>query len=235
MITLYTFGPALGLPDPSPFVTKAEILLKMSGQPFTSQPGNMRKAPKQKLPYLDDDGVLVGDSTFIRLHLEHKYGIDFDAGLTPEQRATAWAFQTMAEEHLYWALVSERWMDDANFDRGPKMFFQALPALIRPLVTAMIRKSVRRTLHGQGFGRHSCEEIATLADRDFKAISDYLGTKAYIFGDTPTAVDATLYAFVLGCLCPIFTGPVRERAERYPALKSYKDRMTARFYPELAR
>lgn len=24
MITLYTFGPALGLPDPSPFVTKAE-------------------------------------------------------------------------------------------------------------------------------------------------------------------------------------------------------------------
>jgi hypothetical protein len=28
MITLYAFGPAFGLPDPSPFVTKAEVLLK---------------------------------------------------------------------------------------------------------------------------------------------------------------------------------------------------------------
>src|SRR5436190_8140000 len=31
MITLYTFGPAFGLPDPSPFVTKVEVLLKMAG------------------------------------------------------------------------------------------------------------------------------------------------------------------------------------------------------------
>ena len=34
MITLYTFGPAFGLPDPSPFVTKAEMLLKMAGLPY---------------------------------------------------------------------------------------------------------------------------------------------------------------------------------------------------------
>ena len=31
MITLATFGPAFGLPDPSPFVTKADVLLKISG------------------------------------------------------------------------------------------------------------------------------------------------------------------------------------------------------------
>ena len=29
MITLYAFGPQFGLPDPSPFVTKADVLLKM--------------------------------------------------------------------------------------------------------------------------------------------------------------------------------------------------------------
>ena len=34
MITLYTFGPAFGLPDPSPFVTKAEMLLKLAGLPY---------------------------------------------------------------------------------------------------------------------------------------------------------------------------------------------------------
>ena len=31
MITLYTFGPKFGLPDPSPFCMKALVLLKMAG------------------------------------------------------------------------------------------------------------------------------------------------------------------------------------------------------------
>jgi hypothetical protein len=30
MITLYGFGPAFGLPDPSPFVTKVEVLLNFA-------------------------------------------------------------------------------------------------------------------------------------------------------------------------------------------------------------
>jgi len=34
MITLYSFGPGFGLPDPSPFVTKAEVLLKMAELPY---------------------------------------------------------------------------------------------------------------------------------------------------------------------------------------------------------
>jgi glutathione S-transferase len=89
MITLYGFGPAFGLPDPSPFVMKAELLLKMAGLPYKADTGGMRKAPKGKLPYIVDDGEAVGDSTFIRWHIEKKYQIDFDRGLTPEQRAIA--------------------------------------------------------------------------------------------------------------------------------------------------
>ena len=34
MITLFTYGPMFGLPDPSPFCMKAEILLKMAGLPY---------------------------------------------------------------------------------------------------------------------------------------------------------------------------------------------------------
>jgi hypothetical protein len=34
MITLYNFGPAFGLPDPSPFVMKVETLLKMARLPY---------------------------------------------------------------------------------------------------------------------------------------------------------------------------------------------------------
>lgn len=115
MITLYAFGPAFGLPDPSPFVTKAEMLLKLSRLAYRVDTGGFRKAPKGKLPYIDDDGTIVADSTFIRLHLERKHGIDFDAGLDAERRAVAWATEKMCEDHLYWAVVRDRWIDDANF------------------------------------------------------------------------------------------------------------------------
>src|SRR5687768_4535561 len=100
MIRLHAFGPNFGLPDPSPFVTKVEILLKMAGLPYRTDLGGFRGAPKGKLPYIVDEGVRIADSTFIRWHLEKKYNLDFDTGLAPEKRATAWALEKMMEDHL---------------------------------------------------------------------------------------------------------------------------------------
>jgi glutathione S-transferase len=97
MITLYTFGPGFGLPDPSPFVMKAEMLLKIAGLSYRLDSKGFSKAPKGKLPYIDDDGERIADSTFIRWHLEKTHKVDFDRGLSEEQRAVAWAFERTAE------------------------------------------------------------------------------------------------------------------------------------------
>ena len=234
MITLYTFGPAFGLPDPSPFVTKAEVLLKMAGLPYTVDTHGFSKAPKGKLPYIADDGETIPDSTFIRWHLEKKYHIDFDRGLDAEQRAIAWAFEKMLEDHLYWAVVKDRWLNDANFAKGPRIFFRGLPAPIRSLVAAKVRRQIRQRLDGQGMGRHSAEEIAALATRSIDATADFLGAKPYMMGDTPTGLDATAFAFAAGTLCPMFETPIRPAAERHDNLKAYVDRMMAQFYPDLS-
>ena len=232
MITLYTFGPGPGLPDFSPFVMKAEVLLKMSGLPYRTDTTGFRKAPKGKLPYIDDDGEIVADSTFIRWHLERRHRIDFDRGLTDEQRATAWAFEKMAEDHLYWAVVELRWMDDANFDRGARSFFNPVPALVRPLVVAMVRRKVRGSLWAQGMGRHAPDEIAALGSRSIRAIAEFLGDKPFFMGTEPSGADASVFAFVAGALCPQFRSPVRDAAERYDNLRRYVGRMTARYYPD---
>src|SRR5437870_3050061 len=155
MITLYTFGPLFGLPDPSPFVVKAEMLLKIAALPYKVDTGGFRKAPKGKLPYMDDDGEIVADSTFIRLHIEKKYKFDFDRGLSEEQRAIAWATEKMLEDNLYWAMVDARWMVDHNFIKGPALFFRSISWPMRPLVVKMIRRNVARNLYGQGTGRHT--------------------------------------------------------------------------------
>jgi glutathione S-transferase len=74
MITLIHFPRAFGVPNPSPFCMKVEILLKMAGLPYeeiiSSDP---RKGPKGKLPAITDDGVMIGDSDFIQQHLTRKY------------------------------------------------------------------------------------------------------------------------------------------------------------------
>jgi glutathione S-transferase len=232
MITLYTFGPAFGLPDPSPFVMKAEMLLKLSGLPYQTNTKGFGKAPKGKLPYIEDEGVLIADSSFIRMHLEQKYRIDFERGLSPEQRGAAWAFEKMVEDHLYFAAINERWLDDAQFAKGPVNFFKRVPAPLRPLIIMFVRRKVRQQLYSQGMGRHSPAEIAALAERGIAAISDYLGDKPFFTGSEPVGVDATMFAFIAAVLCPTFDGALHAIAARHDNLRRYVGRMTARFYPE---
>jgi glutathione S-transferase len=234
MITLYTFGPAFGLPDPSPFVMKAETLLKMAGLAYRTDTTGFAKAPKGKLPYIDDDGVKTPDSTFIRQHLETKHGVDFDRGLSAEQKAVAWAFEKMAEDNLYWTVVEARWNHDDNFNKGPRAFFKAVPAPIRPLVAAIVRRQVRKSLYTQGTGRHRHDEIVTLGCRSLDAIATYLGDKPFFMGAEPKGVDATMFAFVASALCPLFTTPIRDHAERHGNLRRYVGRMTTRYYNDYA-
>lgn len=234
MITIFNFGRRFGLPDPSPFSCKAEILLKMAGLAYTADANGFSKAPKGKVPYIDDDGTIVPDTTFIRWHIERKYGFDFDKGLTAEQKAIAWATEKMCEDHLYWAIVDSRWMVDANFARGPKAFFDSAPAPIRPLIAAMVRRQVRKSLKGHGMGRHTRGEIEQLAATDLSAIAGILGEKSWLTGAEPCGADASVWSFVAGALCPHFESPIRDAAERHANLVAYRDRGYKRWFPELA-
>jgi glutathione S-transferase len=236
MITLYGFGPAFGLPAASPFAIKTDMQLKMSGLPYCyGQGGVPQNGPKGKIPYIEDGGVLIGDSTFIRDHLEKTYGIDFDVGLTVEQRARAWAVERMLEDHLYWAIVQERWMDDANFVKGPATFFDRMPEGMRERARQDTRERVRASLYAQGLGRHSQAEIADLGARSLGALSALIGNKPYLMGPEPCGADATAFAFAVSVLTPYFSGPLRDAACLYPALLSYTGRIMQQYYPELAR
>jgi glutathione S-transferase len=232
VITLYTFGPYFGLPDGSPFVIKAMLLLKIAGLAYVENRDGLRKAPEGKLPYIEDDGQIVADSTFIRQHIEKKYRFIYDSGLTDEQKAIGWTLERACEDHLYWIAVADRWLDDANFEKGPAHFFDAAPAPLRPLLKAFIRRKVRRDAWGQGLARHTPEQRRELARRGFQSFAALLGDKPFLFGDRPHGADATLGAFAMGALCPLFDGPAREEAEKVPSLVAYAQRMKAAYFPK---
>lgn len=231
MITLYNFGPAFGLPDPSPFVTKVEILLKLAKLDYKTNSNGFTKAPKGKIPYIEEDGVVISDSTFIRLHIEKKYSIDFDAGLNEAERGIAWAIEKMLENEVYWALMQERWMDDSNFAKGPAIYFKKVPALIRPFIVSSVRSKVKKSLHMHGISRHSATEIQALISRDIAALSAVLGDKLYLMGANPCGADATVFAFLLGMLCKHFTTPLGTVVATHANLVAYRDRLLRQFYP----
>ncbi len=236
MITLYTFGPAFGMPDPSPFVMKAEILLKLAGVPYQTKSADVRKAPKGKLPFIRDaSGTVVADSTLIRFHLERHLGIDFDAGLSPNARGIAWAVEKMCEDHLYWVGMRDRWLDDKNFDKGPRHFFDPLPRLLRPVIASKVRRDVKKSLWAHGLGRHSPAEMDEIAARGIQALADFLGEKHFLMGDKPCGADAFAFSMTAHMLCDHFDSSSRDVALRHANLIAYRDRGMALWFPKFAK
>jgi len=232
MITLYKFGAHFGLPDASPFCVKAEALLKIAGLDYETSVGGFNKAPKGKQPYIRDDGETIADSTFVRLHIENKYGFDFDAGLDAEAAGIAWAAEKMCEDHLYWVVVNERWKIDANFDRGPRKFFEAAPAIIRPLVVRSVRKKVLSNVKAHGLGRHSQGEIFTLAERGVSAMAGILGDKKYLMGDKICGADATAFAFLGALSSKHFETPTNSLVDSHKNLAAYRDHLLQEWFPD---
>ena len=232
MIVLSGGGEAWGLPEISPFVTKTEIHLKMAGLDYSKRQAMPEESPKGQIPFIDDGGKLIGDSTFIRFHIEREYGIDLDRDLTPFGRATAMAIEMMCKHELAPAVGYFRWLIPENFERGPGMWFNDAPAEIRDELKRGLQEEVRRTMMARGIARHSDAEIVGLAVRSLKALEVFLDGKQFLMGDEPCGADAFVFATLAAAMTPHFSSPLRDEAVKFPTLVAYVTRMFDRFYPE---
>jgi glutathione S-transferase len=233
MITLIHFPSAFGLPDPSPFCMKAEILLKMAGVAYTSdRKSDPRIGSKGKLPMLVEDGHKIPDSTHIQQWLQQKCKLDFDAGLTPRDRAIAHAAARMCEERLYWCLVYSRWINPENWPKIRQNFFSDLPPVIRTLIPVLAQRKVRAALYGHGLGRHSASEIYAFAAQDIAALAALLGDQPFMMGATPTSLDAIAYPILASMQVPELATPLMTAVTSHPALVSYCTRAKALWYPD---
>lgn len=234
MIILYGFGAGFGLPEISPFVTKTEVQLKMAGLAFRKERAVPPASPKGQLPFIEDDGEAIADSTFIRAHLERKYGFDFDAGLEPARRAQAFAFERMIEHHLYWAMVGARWVDPENFAKGPAHLFDGAPEHQREKLREDAQFRVAENYLLSGLGRHAPDDDVELAVRSLTALSVQLSGEPYLMGPSPCGADATAFGVLAGILTPFFSSKLRDRAAGFQNLAAYVDRMMRRYFPDFA-
>jgi glutathione S-transferase len=234
MITLYHSGSYFGMPDPSPFCIKTMTDFRMAGISYESKRMSFGEAPKGKVPYIREGDLLLGDSFFIRRHLEAKHGADFSGGCSQRDLAVGWALERMAEEHVYLLIVYDRWMNETNFDKGPRQFFLMAPAPVRPLVRWMVRGKVRKMLMAEGLGRHTDAERLELGVGDARAIETVLGDKPFLLGERPCGADSTVFAMLWSAAVPLFESGLGTYIRNRPKLMGYMSRMRERFFPEFA-
>ena len=160
---------AWGLPSISPFCLNLEAYLRMVGIPFESVvDATPFKGPKGKLPWIEHEGRKIGDSGFIIEYLEQRFSCDANRGLDAAGRATAHALRRLIEENLYWTMVYDRWMVEANWRSFRDVVLGGVPAPLRPIIGPIARRGVRRQLVGHGIGRHAQEEIHAIGVKDIK-------------------------------------------------------------------
>jgi glutathione S-transferase len=237
MIELFQFPPAFGVPSASPFCVKLELLLKMANIPYKNRyDADVRKAPKAKLPYVViDEKEIVSDSELILRRLKQSGQFTLDDGLSDVQKAQSTAITRLVEDHLYWLMIRERWLNDDVWPVLRGVFFAKLPPVVRSIVPGIVRKQVRKRIHGQGLGRHSEEEVGYFAEQDFTALDVLLSDKPYMLCERICSVDAAVYGLLCSVYYPDFDTPLKAIALGHPNLAAYCDRISKLFFPDYSR
>ncbi|KAL4950880.1 hypothetical protein BDW69DRAFT_171195 [Aspergillus filifer] len=256
-LTIYRGSPAPGAYVWSPFVTKLEARLRFAGVPYKADAGNIRAAPKGKIPYAeiksDDNGTsdvtTMGDSALIIRHLiDHGILPSLNEGLSPEDRAHDLTIRALLEDKAFFYNTRERWTENYYIMRDTVL--SAIPYPIRVFVASMIYRNIVAGLYAQGTGRYTAEEVQTFRVEAWEAVSDLLvaakakrssksgsgsdeGKPFWVLGgEGPTEADASVFGFVASVLVCKAGPKTKELVKGHPVVLEYARRIHDAYFPD---
>jgi glutathione S-transferase len=232
-IKVFQFPRMFEIPNLSPFCCKLETWLRIAEIPYevvdTRDP---RQAPRGKLPFIEDAGTLVADSSLIVDHLVKTRGVDPDARLDDSQRAIAMLVQRTLEEHYAFVLAYTHLYRDEGLQHT-RARFNAVPALVRPFVARAVHGQVKNILWHQGLLRYAHGEVVESALRDWRAVLAVMSDGPFFFGDEPTGVDAIVFGALATTVLTPIESPIRDCLRSQPRCVAYAETMRKRLFPEL--
>ncbi|KAL4975682.1 hypothetical protein BDW66DRAFT_167017 [Aspergillus desertorum] len=218
----------------SPFVVKLEARLRIAGVPYRTASGstsNQSSAPAR-----------IGDSTLIIKHLIERGVLrDLNAGLSRPERASDLAVRALLEDKAYFYNTRERWIE--NYYTMRDHVLSSVPYPVRIVVGLLIYRSTVKTLHGQGTGRYSADEIQSLHEETWGAVNDLLvaskskaqnrdGPFWVLGGEKPTEADATVFGFVVSALICEAGPKTKELVMALPVMREYARRIHDAYFPD---
>jgi glutathione S-transferase len=231
-VRVVVFTGDVPLPSPSPSCLKLLTWLTMEGLPFeVVTPRGAPRSSTKKVPYVElPSGEILAESQVI---MERLAGGALDAHLPPSGRSQALLIRRLIEDHLYFVLLTHRWLDDAQWPTTRAQYFGRLPAPLRWFLPWILRRNVRRDAWGQGLGRRPLADVYDEGVRDVEALADALGDQTWFLGE-PSSLDATAF----GTLANLWIQPedfvVRRALVGRPNLVSWLGRVAGRAWPASA-
>jgi glutathione S-transferase len=217
MLTLYSYPEMFGVADNNGYGLKVFAFLKLAGVAFTHEHVfDASAAPRGQLPYIVDDGDLVGDSETIIAHVTARYRLGIDAALMPAQRTTNLLVTRMLDD-LYWVMSYSRWKDE-RFYPAFRDAFMAQHSRIDAAGLDKARDYNAQRYFFQGIGRYAPDQAYARGIADLRALADLIPANGYLHGARPTSIDAGIYGFIANIhFFPIAT-PLKAAVTAHPNL-----------------
>jgi len=195
MITLYSYPTLFGVADNNGYGLKVFAFMRLAGLAFVHEHiFDASAAPRGQLPYIADDGEIIGDSDTIIAHLIRKHGVTVDAALGGHQRSLN-ILVTRLLDDLYWVMSYSRWQDDHYWPAFRAAFMREYPSLTDAGLQKARDFNFQR-YHFQGIGRYAPDAAYARGLADLGVLAALVPDSGYVHGDAPTSIDAAIYGFI---------------------------------------
>lgn len=187
----------------SPFCDKIRRALNWKRVPYETREVPLLEAvtvyPRKvnrigKVPALEVDGEVVADSTDIAYWLEERWPERPLLPRDPVERALCHFLEDWADESLYFYEMRLRFTFAPNRARNlARLLAHDAPAM-RPLLSPVAARTVRKQCEAQGVGRKPEEMVLRDVARHLDALAAWLAGKTWLVGAALSLADLAVYA-----------------------------------------
>ncbi len=243
---LHSWSGDFGLPTWHQKCLAMQTYAKFTGAPVTIVPSdNPFWTPDGDLPVFLHQGQTITEFSAMVSYLETVCRFSTDVALSPRQRAEATAFKKMLEQQLEPALALHFWLDARNcIDLTRPWYAKRLGF---PLAFVYPRRYLEHAtaLVGQAHSGASAFDndmdfavteraIVRTAEDCLRCLSQRLGDQQFMFGKSPSSLDAVVFSFLAPLLkVPVTSTAVQDLVKSFPSLTSYVSHILSAYFPRL--
>jgi hypothetical protein len=137
---------------------------------------------------------VIGDSEVILAHLTAKHRLNIDSALGEDERRLRVLVSRLLDD-LYWVMSYSRWKDERYWPQFKAALLREHPSVTEEALGKAREFNFQR-YHFQGIGRYTPDGAYARGLADLAALDGMITDGGYVFGPTPTSIDAGIYGFI---------------------------------------
>lgn len=221
-------------PNFFPHCVKVETFLRLAKIPYVVHFTNdVDMSPNGRLPFIVHNGTVLADGEFIIQYLTEQYGVSMDDKLTEQEHARGLMVRRMVETSINYGLNRTTFVDYPRYMADMFSKEYALEPVMANVLVRGMRNATIRVLNAVGYGDLSQEQYEMEFLRDMQSLEAFLQSRPYLFGNSPSSYDCSVYAWlqVAGEMGP--NGSALSFLTSSRTMRDYINRMTRLAFPDI--